>query len=245
MGDARFESRLQDVRRFYSILEALEKRVGGKRTLAEAHGRMEWPTHGVYFFFEPGEKRTRSGEGLRVVRAGTHGLKTGSKSTLWKRLRQHRGTAGGKYAGGGNHRGSIFRLHVGTALINRDEWSADISGEWGVGSSAGAAIRRKEHPLEQAVSQHIRSMPFLWVEINDPAGPESLRGYVKRNAIGLLSNWNPKRLIDPPSESWLGRWAESAAIRHSGLWSVKHVTDDYDPGFLDLLSKYCSRSDPV
>jgi hypothetical protein len=238
MTDERFESRLQDVRRFYRILHELETRVGGKRTLAEAHGRMKWPLRGVYFFFGPGEQRTTSGNGLRVVRVGTHGLKAGSKSTLWKRLRQHRGTLRGKYAGGGNHRGSVFRLHVGTALINRDAWSADIVGQWSVGSTAKAAVRRKELSLELAVSQHIRSMPFLWVEIDDPPGPESLRGFVERNAIGLLSNWDAKRPIDPPSESWLGGLAKSVEIQNSGLWNVNHVNHAYDPGFLAVLDKY-------
>ncbi len=132
MVDEPFESRLQDVQRFYRILDELETRVGGKRTLAEAHGRMKWPTRGVYFFFEPGEQRTTSVNGPRVVRVGTHGLKAGSKSTLWKRLRQHRGTLSGKYAGGGNHRGSVFRLHVGTALINRDDWDVDIAAQWSI-----------------------------------------------------------------------------------------------------------------
>jgi hypothetical protein len=221
--------------------EFLEERIGGKRTLAEAHGRMKWPRRGVYFFFEPSEARTTSGHGLRVVRVGTHGLKAGSKSTLWKRLRQHRGTLSGKYAGGGNHRGSVFRLHVGTALINRDNWSTDIAGQWSVGSTAKAAVRRKELSLEQAVSQHIRSMPFLWVEIDDTPGPESLRGYIERNAIGLLSNWDAKRPIDPPSKSWLGRWADSKAVRRSALWNVNYVTDGHDPGFLDLLNRYISN----
>lgn len=234
----RVKSRLQDIRRFYRILDALEERIGSKRTLAEAHGGMKWPDRGVYFFFEPGEQRTTSGNGLRVVRVGTHGLKAGSKSTLWKRLRQHRGTLSGKYAGGGNHRGSVFRLHVGTALINRDDWRADIAGQWSVGSTAKAAVRRKEVSLERAVSQHIRSMPFLWVEIDDPPGPGSLRGYIERNAIGLLSNRDAKRSIDPPSKSWLGRWADSKEVRRSGLWNVNHVMNGYDPTFLEALSRH-------
>jgi hypothetical protein len=50
-----------------------------------------------------------------IVRVGTHALETGSQTTLWKRLSQHRGQA---RSGSGNHRGSIFRLIVGTALIH-------------------------------------------------------------------------------------------------------------------------------
>jgi len=55
---------------------------------------------------------TGTSDGNRVVRVGTHGLKTGSTSTLWGRVHQHRDTR----EGGGNHRGSVFRLHVGQAL---------------------------------------------------------------------------------------------------------------------------------
>ena len=70
-------ARLQDVEEFYAILDELEHVLGGKRTLAEAHGRMSWPTRGVYFFFEIGESRTTSGSGPRVTRIGTHALKRG------------------------------------------------------------------------------------------------------------------------------------------------------------------------
>lgn len=109
MSRDRFEARLRHIQRFYEILEALEASVGGKRTLETANGRMDWPKRGVYFFFEPGEERTTSGTGLRVVRVGTHALKAGSKSTLWGRLRTHRGRIGGSNPGGGNHRGGVRR----------------------------------------------------------------------------------------------------------------------------------------
>jgi hypothetical protein len=92
-----------------------------------------------------------------VVRVGTHGLASGSRTTLWKRLRQHQGTL---KSGGGSHRGSIFRLQVGTALINRDGWPPAVAGTWAKGSSASTAIRQAEQPLEMAVSQSIRQMPF-------------------------------------------------------------------------------------
>ena len=55
------------------------------------------------------ETRSGTGAGPRVVRIGTHGLKNGSRSTLWGRLSQHRGSS---RSGLGNHRGSSFRLLV-------------------------------------------------------------------------------------------------------------------------------------
>ena len=51
MPDFQFERRLADIQRFYKILDELEVRVGGKRTLATADGLMDWPKRGVYFFF--------------------------------------------------------------------------------------------------------------------------------------------------------------------------------------------------
>jgi len=236
-----FEARLRHIRRFYEMLEELEASVGGKRTLADAHGRMDWPERGVYFFFEPGEERTTSGSGLRVVRVGTHALKAGSRTTLWRRLRTHRGTVGGSNPGGGNQRASVFRLHVGTALIRRDHWPETVAGNWGVGSSADKWIRERERPLERAVSQHIRSMPFLWVSVEDEPGPASLRGYIERNAIALLSNYNSQHVpVDPPSAVWLGHWATSEPIRRSGLWNANHVVGGYDPGFLTVLQGHVS-----
>ena len=234
MKSISFNERLEQIQYFYRILADLEVKIGGTRTLAECHGRMDWPERGVYFFFEPGEMRSTSGRGFRVVRVGTHGLKRGGKTKLWKRLSQHQGT---QRTSGGNHRGSVFRLHVGTALIGRDSWKEEITDTWGVGSSAPREVRQGELTLEQAVSQHIRNMPFLYLEIDDEPGPESLRGYIERNAIALLSNYEKGELIDPPSENWLGQWARSDEIKRSSLWNVNHVTESYDPNFLDVCKR--------
>jgi hypothetical protein len=77
--------------RFYGILGELETKIGGVRKLADCVGNMNWPSRGVYFFFDQGENRSDSGDGSRVVRVGTHALRSGSKTKLWTRLSQHRG----------------------------------------------------------------------------------------------------------------------------------------------------------
>lgn len=92
-------SRLDDVVRFYEMFGALKQRVCGTRTLAQCHGRMGWPSRGLYFFFEDGEQRTTSGRGLRVVRVGTHALIERSSTFLWDRLKQHQGHIAGSFAG--------------------------------------------------------------------------------------------------------------------------------------------------
>jgi hypothetical protein len=235
--------RLEQIDFFYEILQDLEDKLGGKRRLASCHGRMRWPQRGVYFFFEPGEKRS-SGSDSRVVRVGTHALKRGSKSTLWKRLRAHRGTLKGKRPGGGNHRGSIFRLHVGSAILHK-EGLEDKYPTWGVGSSAPTEIRDHEYPIEKKVSQHIREMPFLWVEVEDPPGPQSQRAYIERNSIALLSNYGKlgtPAAIDPPSPDWLGFHCASIKVCRSGFWNADHVAEQqWDNGFLNILQQKVKR----
>ena len=85
--------RIGDTIRFYELLELLSDRVGGPRLLRNCRAGTDWPQRGVYFVFENGEPRSGERAGQRVVRVGTHGLKKGSRRTLWRRLRQHRGTS--------------------------------------------------------------------------------------------------------------------------------------------------------
>jgi hypothetical protein len=219
--------------RFYSVLDDLEKHIGGARRLAECSGRMDWPNRGVYFFREPGECRTDTGAGPRIVRIGTHALQAGSGTTLWTRLSQHRGQSG---TGGGNHRGSIFRLIVGAALISREGFKFPT---WGKGNTADRDGRSGEFSLEYQVSQVIGEMPFLWLSIEDDAGPESQRGYIERNLIALLSNYN-KPSLDPPSQHWLGHHSDRDRVRKSGLWNQNHVGESYDPAFLNRLYQIVS-----
>ncbi len=222
--------RLDHLKRFYLLLGTLEDRLGGARRLTDCSGRMQWPKRGVYFFMESGENRADSGTGSRLVRVGTHALKPGSGTTLWNRLSQHKGQV---RSGGGNHRGSIFRLIVGTALIDRD--GIECSTWDNRRGTAPPEARQCEQPLEMAVSNVIGEMPFLWLGVDDAPGPASLRGYIERNAIALLSNYD-KRPIDPPSRSWLGCHCNRERVRDSGLWNSNHVDEPYDPGFLDTLA---------
>ena len=168
-------SRTDDITRFYAALEHLESGIGGKRRLSRCDSRMDWPERGVCFFFEPGESRSRSGNGPRVVFVGTHAVTRHSKRTLWNRLSQHRGVVS---TGGGNHRGSIFRKLVGHALMARHPEYAIRT--WGKGDSAPRNVRDAECELERRVSAVIGEMPFFWLEVDDEPGPESLRNCIKK-----------------------------------------------------------------
>lgn len=165
-----------DLDRFYELLDQLAARVGGARLLRDCDGRMGWPKRGVYFFFERGEFR-RNGR-PRVVRVGTHGVAQSVKSTLWGRLRTHRS---------GNQGSSVFRRHVGSALMN-------------AGRATGAGF-------ESVVGDYIASMPFLWIEADDTPGARSVRASIERSSIALLSRDTGD--ADEPSAAWLGLWAEA------------------------------------
>jgi hypothetical protein len=223
--------RLQHLDEFYSLLTKLEKGVGGKRVLKECTGGLAWPEMGVYFFFGRDEYRSSDVSQERVVRVGTHTVSRGSKSTLWNRLRTHRGALDGS----GNHRGSIFRLHVGAAIINHSEGKIE-SPKWGAGEMAGPEVKYVEAKLEQKVSEYIGALSLLWLAIEDEPSPTSDRAFIEQNAIALLSGY--KTPIDLPGRDWLGRRSSREAIRRSGLWNVNYVEDAYDPRFLGVMAQY-------
>jgi hypothetical protein len=93
-----------------------------------------------------------------------------------------------------------------------------------------------EAPIERAVSRYIAVMPFLWLDINDEPGSNSLRGTIERGAIALLSNYN-RTPFDPPSLDWLGHSSSRTLVLGSGLWNQRHVEETYDPSFLDAFEK--------
>lgn len=240
-------NRLDDLVRFYAILDVLAERQDGGRRLADCHGRMEWPRRGVYFFFEPGERRSESGDGPRVVRVGTHGIARSSGTTLWNRLAQHRGPKHGR----GNHRGSIFRLLMGEAIIARDGLAVP---SWGVAGSPGAAARRLDRTrqallddetlVEKRVSAALGDMRLLVLRIDDAPGPASRRAYIERNAIALLSNFG-RSPLDTASASWLGRWSPRDKVRKCGLWNQDHVEATHETGFLDVLARLVGTDGPA
>jgi len=223
------------VERFHLALHELAEILGGPRRLRDSHGTDGWPTYGVYFFYEPGEVRTDGSD--RVVRVGTHALTATSQATLWGRLRQHRGHLSGHHPGGGNHRASVFRRHVGAALIRREKLPNHLLASWLDRHGPRPGWEAQEAQIEQAVSRHMGAMPFLWLSVADRAR----RGSVERNSIALTS-----RLAhgpDPSSASWLGRHADRTEIRQSGLWNIDHVRHRCEAGFLDLFGQLIKRQD--
>jgi hypothetical protein len=176
------------------------------------------------------------------VRVGTHALRPTDQTTLWGRLRQHRGRIAGRNPGGGNHRASIFRGHVGTALIQRDHLPGGLLDSW-ASRHPSPGWAEAEDQLERAVSQHIRAMPFLWLAVPTRPDASSDRSLIERNSIALLScaTGSP----DTPSPGWLGHHATSNNVRRSGLWNSNFVVEPYQPGFLELFASLTRNTRPA
>jgi hypothetical protein len=167
-----------DTARFYNPLDRLRQQVERPRQLLACDAASDWPLQGVYFFFEAGELR-REGRDSRVVRVGTHALRIENPAvaTLWDRLAQHRGRQLGDLSGPRRAR-SVFRRHVGTAIIRRHRLGDEVLNNW---------YHYRSQPLEEqielAVSEYIGAMPFLWLDVPDI----KTRHDIEAGAIGLLS----------------------------------------------------------
>ena len=229
------------VERLYELIAELANGSPGAVRLADAHGRMPWAERGVYVVLDPTEP-PGGGHG-RVVRVGTHGVSRGTSATAWSRLHAHRGTtSGGNH---GNHRGSIFRLLVGEALMARGEVPSATS--WGIGSSRGAAaarcglsktaIREAEAPVEHAVSAYIGELRAVLLPVGDAPGPQSDRARIERGLIGLLA---AQDLIGP---EWLGHHARPV-VRSAGLWNQQHVEAPCTDDILPLMERYVGANRP-
>lgn len=240
-------SRAGDLDHLYGLLADLADRVGGARKLKNCTGYMDWPDRGVYVFLEPGETHADTGV-RRVTRVGTHAVSAGSGTSLWSRLKQHYGTGDGssEHPHGGNHRGSVYRLRVGEAILERHDLHDDYP-DWGTRWSSiernRDVVRDEEYPLERRVSAYLREQPFLWLDIDDEPGTDSDRAFVERHTVALLSN-RDRPTLDARREEWLGNHSRSSAIRASGLWNVEHTDRTHDPAFLDMFADAVARTEP-
>jgi hypothetical protein len=221
---------------FYAHLDELAERTGGLKHLTDPGLSRRCPKAGLYFFFESGERRPNGCP--RVVRIGTHALTPTSNTTLWGRLRQHLGNTGGSNPGGGNHRGSIFRRHVGSALL-KQRGDSHLLAAW-MAPRPWPEQLDAERALEVEVSSVIRRMPFLWLDVPTRPDGTSDRGLLERNSIALLSTLAGGD--EAASLNWLGRHAVAPKVRESSLWNVNHVDEAFEARTLELLQSYARNT---
>ena len=231
-------NRFQHLNMFYRLLHELEQYNGGARLLSETDGYMRWPQRAVYFLRDPEESLEDTGIGSRVVYVGTHGQNPVSYENVWRRISYDRGV---RSSGGGSHRHSKIRLHVGTSLINRH--ALDYP-KWGSSSQLSMETKHSELPLERSVSEVLGRMQCVWLSVSDPPGPGGMRQYLMENAIALLSN-SGKHRLNPPTKNWLGYSCSAQAVRTSGLWNHEFTSDRYDPNFINTFKRLVRDRAPV
>jgi len=221
--------RIRDLRKLYNLIE--DARHDGKIFKLGDLKSYKLPMRGVYIFLDPAEKNF-TGYSPRIVRIGTHGVSKGSKSSLRNRLRNHLGVM----SGSGNHRGSIFRLHVGKAMLKFCGYKDQLN-SWGVGQDAPSQVRADEDELERQVSEYLAQLEVFVIPIDDEPSKQSMRAYVETQLIALCSEGGVT--IDKPSEEWLGLKSPMGSIVSSGLWNLRDVGRRYDPkglGSVDYIS---------
>ncbi len=167
------------------------------------------PTNGIYVLFESGEE---GHDGQRIVRIGTH---TGGEN-LCKRLVEHFITE--------NKDRSIFRKHLGRAILRRDSdpflssWELDLTSRANREQHASGVDFAKQAEVEAAVTQYIQtSFWFVAFPLNDL----SRRSEVEAKLIGTVSHCRLCR----PSASWLGRFHPDKRISTRGMWNIQGLNN--------------------
>lgn len=143
----------------------------------------------------------------------------------------------------------VYLPPIGWQCINSGQH--DPVRSWGLKQDMGKAaeslgverqlIKKDEYPLELAVSHYIGNLPFLWLDAEDEPGPDSQRGFIERNSIALVSEYNGSGR-SPNVDNWLGSFSDRQRVRGSALWHNNHVDEKYEPGFLALLEKLIQSS---
>ena len=183
-------NKYNDLNKFYELINKLEK----FESIDEFLKSEQKYSKGVYFFFDPAEKINNGYN--RIIRVGSHGLSGKSNSTLKGRLRQHKGFLNG----GGNRRVSVFRRHVGNAIIKKENFDEK---------------EVQDEVLEKMISDYINSLPLAVLLFEDDADK---RRIFEKNSIRILSNCSENF-----NKDWLGSFSIDEKISKSGLWNIQHV----------------------
>jgi hypothetical protein len=170
------------------------------------------PRNGLYFFYEVGEYTSHTG-GFRIVRVGTHG----AGRTLRQRLNDH-------YFG--NREGSIFRKHLGSALLKISGAPDEHVKEW-MKRRKGNVNWHKFDNVENEVSAILHSrFHFKVVKVDDLFERKNFEEKIIATLVACP--------VCKPSEKWLGRFAWSIKVRESGLWNSNYVNSPWKMTESDL-----------
>jgi hypothetical protein len=161
--------------------------------------KSELPTNGIYFFYEDGEFCTHVNERQkRIVRVGTHRVDENFRNRINSHYR-------------GNKNSSVFRKHLGGALIRRKDPKDKRLKQWL--EQDAPTFQEMETEVTTELKEHF-SFRCIPVEYKD----KRLR--LEEELIATMANCDNCK----PSENWLGNFAADELVRKSGLWNHQHVT---------------------
>jgi len=156
--------------------------------------------NGIYFWYEKGE--IRQGDGQRVARVGAHE----KPNRLHARIKEHYGP---------NREGSVFRKHLGGAIMGRKREPESEIKEWYNARKSPRFNDQRFRNYEAQVPSQVKLGNYRVLKIDD----QNERMQMEEKLIALFSHCKHCR----PSETWLGNNAYRKEIRDSGLWNVDHV----------------------
>jgi len=156
------------------------------------------PSNGIYFFYEEGEViKIDNRVFKRIVRVGTHR----EQGRFPDRILNHFH---------GNKNSSVFRRHLGAAILAKENPHDPRLGEWMMKGT------KPLRDIEEKVSKLLREkFSFRYIRVDD----RDERLELEERLISTLARFSPKYV----SPNWLGRYSPSREIRESGLWNVKYV----------------------
>ncbi len=218
---------------FYDILHYYSDKYGLIKDFSSFTNKEKCPKQGLYIFLHKDEKRLLDPTRIRIARVGTHAVSQNSKTLLWHRLKTHKGTNSGY----GNHRSSIFRSYVGSAIIEREKLGVITWNKKTIISSE----TQNEKEIEKRVSEYINdNFQLICLDIPGEALKTNDRAYIERNLIALLSN--SLKFSDTPPANWLGSYAPNELVKKSGLWNVNHTEEMVTNDFYDIFEHYLQVS---
>ena len=182
------------------------------------------PANGIYFFYEKGEHCNHEGERPRIVRVGTH-----RDGNFQSRIAEHFLFDERKMTftqdQSAPHERSIFRKHIGRALLSRvgdpylTVWEMDFTTRESRERNRHVRDISKEVAVEREITQVLRAnFSFRCIEVADQRlrmGSEGL----ERALIGTLASC----ALCGPSAGWLGNYSPKPQIRKTGLWLIQHL----------------------
>jgi len=162
------------------------------------------PTSGIYVFFEHGQQILFQNEMAdRIVRSGTHRM----DRRLRTRIRNHFGNVNSLL---GNKNGSVFRKHLGGALLRKEDPDDPRLACW---EEQGCRCCKD---FEETVSQELRDN-FTFSCFRADSSEDRLK--LKSGLIALFAT----QPLGLPSGDWLGWHTRDKKISFSGLWNIRDV----------------------